>query len=685
MENKRLKKPMPESMRIDLLDKLNLLEENLTTTILEQKAREMNGIIHTRILNNVLSEYSAYLLKKDEQGTAIIPIDVQQDPYISYRTIERYLKRENTESRSLFIIAYFLRMDLDIAKALIYNKWSNEFSYRDLLKGLWNLYYHDASKKGVVRSTLWLEKKKESPDFDAEFRAPWGEVVSGIGKIQDSILILEFNNQFPYIYMSSKLPGKTGKKPGDNWILNAGALVTGKEVPVLGNAILVKSEKNTKSELRKKESGLVTYNDAKGSDQKGKDLVSDIVVYLTRHRDRVVKSFMPDTFDKLNERNKRYLKYRARTNFDIIRRKLKKEEDDKMRWYSFSRVLFGSDIAIFEWDFIFTPSKQEVTATRKRFNRPDVSTYEGEVTVEPDNHLYIRMQDHGENRWKNFVAPFPREQEVTILYGISSTTHTLTINESYESSHIAVRELLIYLKEETLEKLKGTASGCLSYAQFLDLQGISPEVKLFLASRKHSTLSYPIPIDTKKHYARVNKARQYEGDYFVLLRDGNDLLNQSLLLLTLSIDGLANVVLKVRYTTKEKDIDQKEMFSYYGMVESYSNNLHMHLETDTYDSNRQRILNFMFDNLSTHLIYQQPDFLTGIGIDTNHNRKVGAYPFLMVKRELWKNSAFEPNLICDCHSQSITKEYDLTLIKNIIKDHIKGTQSLEDFFFGKVC
>ncbi len=638
-KNIRLGTPMPNKMILDLTDKLGKSYDVLTGPEIIDLAIEINHAVDKLIRDE--PSYKPYVLK---DGKTFPETQIDQR-YLSYRTLERYLNGSNAESRNLFVISCFLGYNLEEARSLILSQ-TQDISYKEHLSGAWNVYFHDASRDGIVRTVLWLDRIREMKfAFKVQFKTSWSDIIyTGKGRLHNDTLIMELSDQSSesansqFVYLCAKLPSKTDKKRGDMWILNAGGIASGKDYPVIGNLVLIKNPKMLReNEHLGKSPKLVTYKERPLAPTRfnptGEELVNQVVVYLTRHKDRPVQPFVPDKIEAIDVRNAEYHKKRARSGFMTLKRKFE-DLSGKKNWYSLSRVLpKSSEIAIYEWHFTFNDARQEVLVYRRRLNRPDYSEYEGEVTVE-SGHLYIRMRDKDKTKRKFLIALFPREGEIKTLYGISSTTYSA--NEGYESSNMAVREMLFQMDVKHLKELD-VSRGYIPYDEFIDFKGMAEEDKLYIARREISSLSYPLPINYKKHYARIHKARFFAGEYFAIFPNNYDHDEKSYLLTTISIDSLANVIMKVQYPQNPKRI-----YVYYGAIEFYSNNLHMRLEIDTYDRDQQKVANLMIDDINSNFISKPSEF-SGISIDTDHEGKTGAYPFVMIDRtKYFTKKAFEP-------------------------------------------
>ncbi|PKV50825.1 hypothetical protein ATE84_2892 [Aquimarina sp. MAR_2010_214] len=654
-----------------MLDDLNESFENSGLNSLNEKTEDIHQKVKKFLLEG--SPYGRVLFKHRNWLSRKRPVvtedDIEEILFTS-KALGSVLRKEPVAIKTLYILAAYLGYPLKDAKRIITGKDSSEIPYTKHLAGAWHIYFHDSSKEAadnIMRGLLWLKiAKRRGYAFKASFMVKWSdEPFEGIGRIENQTLILEFNRDYPFFYVCAKLPEKAGRKPDGQWLLNAGAISSGLELPVMANAILLKAIKITdEDELFKKPIKSVLYQELNNSPDQlssNQQLVNEAIVYLSRNQDRPVFPFTPDTVVELSNRNALALKQETRHNYTTLKRKLDEVESGKA-WYSFSRVISDENrIAIFQWWFGFNDAEQIVTVNRWRIDRPDYGEYEGEVTLKND-HLYIHMRDKDRTKRKSIIAPLPKEEELDTLYGISSTT--FPTGTTMDSNNMAVREVMFYIPADTFEGYE-IGKGYLSYEDFIKFDGVSDEQKLYLSNRKYSTLSFPHPQNPQKHYYRLNKARHFAGEYFIILR--NDYTDKkSLYLMTTTIDSLSNVTLKVKIS------DKLPATNYTGTVEYFANNLHMHLEIDTAEHRKQKIANLIFDRVAVDS-EEPPELFTGISVTTDRELEAEAYPFVMIKRQLLRNKyPFEPSLIDIENDPIITLDI-------ILKEHLHKTA--EEFFY----
>lgn len=653
-----------------MLDDLQESFLNNDLNSLKEKTDFINDKVYTLLLTG--SSYQAYILKKGhllKRRRFPVPDDQIPDSFFTSKTLGEVLRREAVAKKTLYVLAAFLGYTLKDAKQIITGKDSSEIPYTKHLAGAWHVYFHDSSKDdtdNIMRGLLWLKiARLKNYAFKASFMVKWSdEPFEGIGRIENQTLILEFNRDYPFFYVCAKLPEKAGRKPDGQWLLNAGAVSSGLELPVTANAILLKNIKITDDdELFKKPIKSVFYQQLQHTPEQlgsNQQLVNEAIVYLSRHQDRPVFPFTPDTVTELKNRNALALKNETRHNYTTLKRKLYEVESGKA-WYSFSRVISDKNrIAIFQWNFAFNDAEQKVTVNRWRIDRPDFGEYEGEVTLKHD-HLYIHMRDKDRTKRKSIIAPLPKEEEVDTLYGISSTT--FPTGSSMDSQNMAVREILFYIPTNTFEGYE-IGKGFLSYEDFVKFDGVSDEQKLYLSNRKYATLSFPHPQNPQKHYYRLNKARSFAGEYFLILR--NDYISSKSLYVTIvTIDPLSNVTLTIKLS------DKLPITAYEGTVEYFANNLHMHLEIDTQEHRKQKIANLICDSIVIDN-EETPDVFTGISVTTDRELEAEAYRFVMIKRQLLRNKyPFEPSMIL------LEKEPSI-ILDILFKEYFDKT--LEEFF-----
>lgn len=623
-----------------MLDDLHHAFVNNHLRSLAQKAESVNRVVHELLKNG--SSYQRVILNTGKWWRRRrFPIKEEDipDTFLTAKTIGLAENRAAVAIKTLYILAAFIGYPLAEAKKTISGKDSSEIPYTKHLAGAWHVYFHDSSKDtqdNIMRGLLWLKiARRKAYDFKASFMVKWSdEPFEGIGRIENQTLILEFNRGYPFFYVCAKLPEKGGRKPDQQWLLNAGAISTGLELPVTANAILLKNIKiSDEDELFKKPIKSVFYQELQNTpkeDTSNQRLVNESIVYLSRHQDRPIFPFLPDNVTELANRNVLALKNETRHNYGALKRKLYEDENDKS-WFSFSRVMQNEErVAIFQWSFDFNDAERTVSVKRWRIDRPDYGEYEGEVTLKND-HLYIHMRDIDRTKRKSIIAPLPKEEEVDTLYGISSTT--FPTGNAMDSKNMAVREILFFIPDNVFTPYD-VAGGYLTYQEFIAFKGITNEQKLYLSNRKYSTLSFPHSQNPKKHYYRLNKARQFAGEYFLIIR--NDyVITKSLFIMTVIIDPLSNVTLAIQ-------ISEKSPQSHYlGTVEYFANNLHMHLEIDTTENRKQKIANLMFDSVAVDS-EETPDFFTGISITTDRDLEAEAYRFVMIKRQSMRSYEYKP-------------------------------------------
>ncbi len=656
-----------------MLEDLNELFENRGLNSRPDRTDDIREKVKTLILEG--TPYQRVFFKRNwlSRKRPVITEDDIEKLLFTPKVLGSVYRKEAVAPKTLYILAAYLGYSLKDAKRVVTGKDSSEIPYTKHLAGAWHVYFRDSSKEegdNIMRGLLWLKiARRRGYDFKASFMVKWSdEPYEGIGRIENQTLILEFNRDYPFFYVCAKLPEKAGRKPDGQWLLNAGAISSGLELPVMANVILLKNiQIEDEDDLFKKPIKSVFYQQLQHTSEPqnpNQELVNEAIIYLSRNRDRSIFPFLPDTMAEVKERNALALKNETRHNYTTLKRKLD-EAESGYAWYSFSRVIsHESRIAIFQWHFAFNDAERIVTVNRWRIDRPDYGEYEGEVTLKHD-HLYIHMRDKDRTKRKSIIAPLPKEEEVDTLYGISSTT--FPTGTTMDSQNMAVREILFYIPTNTFEGYE-IGKGFLSYEDFVKFDGISDEQKLYLSNRKYSTLSFPHPQNPQKHYYRLNKARYFAGEYFLIIR--NDYISaKSLYVMTINIDALSNVTLTMKLS------DKLPITAYEGTIEYFANNLHMHLEIDTQEHRKQKIANLICDSIVIDN-EETPDVFTGISVTTDRELEAEAYRFIMIKRQLLRNKyLFEPSLI------DLEKERPI-ILDLILKEHLNT--NVDAFFYQQV-
>ncbi|TYA74939.1 hypothetical protein [Seonamhaeicola marinus] len=638
-----------------------------------EKSKTKQAKLISKIVNQRLnSGEKKYLLYRDaiprKEEVHIINGIKTYETSFSHTSMIRLEKDDHEpDYRTLLKMACFCGYDYQYADDLIYGRISKEINWTEHLEGAWHVYYHDAKQKSVRRTVLWMDK--DGQKLKTFLRTPFNDKTEKVGTAvisKNKVLTIKMDSELPEICISAELPKKSNEKYGERWILNAVGLVYGDTAPITVSMVLLKHLKIHSHEiLFSKANKSVVYqhlNESENSTTSFQSLVNEIVIYLTRHRDRIIKPFLETSKNSIHDRNAAYLEKRHRTHFKELKQQFEKNNAQNKSWYSFSRIRpERNKIAFFRWNFTYNGSRHEILASRKRHGK---SNYEGEVTYR-QNHLHISMTSaiKGDNKSKNFKAIYSLQKDNFIIQGISSTINPDT--DFDESPHMAVREILFYA-DDSLFSESELKKGIISYDRFLDFKGISDHSKLYLSIRDFSTLSYPHPKSEQKHFYRMSKARQYAGEYFVLLRylypTKGGIIPEWLFLISLSIDKLAYATLKVKYPNKDK------ITSYYGSAEYYSKNIHIHLESNLDDDDGYKIANLVLNDIDIN-VSEKPDFFTGVALNTNREYKATGFPFVMIPKHQFKQFPFKMGTL-----KTLPEELETLIQKNL------GKTSNEYFF-----
>ena len=506
----------------------------------------------------------------------------------------------------------------------------------------WDFYYlHSLKKKEkIIKTGLYLEREKGGRQITAYLK--YGDKrLKGSAEIiqEDPILIIHLTqntndiNDRIRIYLAFPLPSKVDKTIEDNWLLNGSGVITGGRNPVaLGHAVISKSDVTHKN---------ITLREPENTVKVGNSFLEDqIIAFLLLNRDKGIKLFDSDDEYGIENYNLKMFEKAKRSGYDDLKTIFKKDESLDYGWYSFSRIepeRYG--ITIFHWDFTFKDEEYKVTVDRRRFKKKGGTHYAGEFFLD-DYKLYARLEEKKKRKiisYKSFSTIIKKYSDTQLL-GISGTT-TYSENKG-ESRNVAVREILCYLPH-TIFSDTNVEDGLLAYDTFVSLMEeklIDKDKLLYIASRSQSTLSFPSEHNLRKRYARIMEASNFAGNYYILLRDKTCPRKERLMLLTLDIDSLSNVIMNVRYNDGKNAI-------YFGYAEHYSNNLHIHLETDTNRSDEQKIATFIVNTKSSGSKNIRTDQFSGVAMDTDYNDEAGAYPFVIVKQGILNYAGEAPHII----------------------------------------
>lgn len=661
-----------EKLPIQMYEELEKLTKEKDYTTKRRLQSKLNLNVDKKLISEPKYQSRIKARKTPEKLTKEDKVD--EDRYISYDKYRRlvYIEGKTKESRSeiyktslsqkvLYYVAAALGYSFDRAMTLIeeanidssqsrnkpISTGTSDYlesikhksnSYEEFLKGGWDFYYYNSGETGhkVFKTSLWLDYKVNEINLTAYLMFTNGDettLFEGTAEVEKGSLIIKIEKNKvglkTRIYLCSKLPRKHLKTQTSDWILNMGAVTNGGDIPATGNVILVKNHLKNKEGLFERGIKSVKLGVSELEDQ--------IKTFLYRHRDRGIIPFRTDTVNGIKKQNHKRAKKLKRENYGILKKLLQKNNHPDYGWYSFSRVVPSQyGITLFDWAFEFNDVEHIVTVTRERLkNRLRkgeeenyISSYKGEILLESDQ-LYARLRDETEHKpkLKSFVAMINSSND-NVLQAISATTYP---EAEDESRNIAVRELLCYIRKDSFKKYS-VENGIYTFWKFFSLTSINDQHKFYLSSRALSTLSFPSKENYKKHYIRIKNASKYRGSYFILIRDIYSKEERNLLLLTLQIKETSNVTM-VSNHPKNKGI-----VTYYGRVECYSNNLHMHLETDTNDPNEQKIVNFILNTQTEDntpiKIKNKFDSFTGVCIDTDNQNTAVTYPFIMLRRSL---------------------------------------------------
>lgn len=633
----------------EILEKLSLkIDEKKDTSFTnayKDIAENINQFLENALIEN--NDYTPLILKhKDEpipEGKNkhdFVIIDgiyrkLEGEKYISGRTLSRMLDLENVDRRKIYAVACYIGEDSTSIDEIIDAAQNNDDKPEKLLSGGWDLYYYQtikskgtSKKKYEIRKTgLWVDYQWSNP-ISARLRFPneKGEhIFSGTGEIKNGVLVLIFegkNKKGACIHLFCNIPHTIGKEVNYRWILNAGALSNGTGIPTIGNAILIKNRKGSTKATSDKITSL--------SKESVSDEEREIMSYLIRNDDRPVRTFHSEDLAGLIETNEYEIEKSesGRDNYVELKSIFQKSDTENYGWYSFSRIYpVRYDITFFRWKIIFNDIERKVEVERERDYDGGRSLYKGEFVLK-EKQLYARLVSQTKDKKLKSIVGINNPKEKGIRF-ISATTFP---DAKGESSNIAVREILCFLSKEEI-KTKDLKTGLMNIYTFASLQGITSDNVLYLSSRALSTLSFPSDMNYRKHFARIKEAAiSLSGTFYLLMRNKYMTENTELLLIKLEIDRLANVTMKMRYSKDEDEV----IHIYYGRAEYYSTNAHLHLETDTEVREKQKIASLILD-VKQDYANKELDCIRGVCVKTDHKGKVGAYPLVMIKRNVIDN------------------------------------------------
>ena len=540
-------------------------------------------------------------------------------------------------------------------------------TYPQFLSGAWHVYYFDSNEDGVYRTMLWIEHIGN--DYRISLKTPWGSnnIKTGVGKIYGRAIRIEMDGELPHLTLMAKLPSNEVKKE-ERAMLNTTGVIFGEADPIQINPILVKDWSATNEQVFLNNGiNQVKYEPLpKNYSIKERSVEEDrneIIIYLTRHQDRIIKSFFPYKGLTISVRNERYHEKMDRHEYLKLKSTFNENEETNKAWYSLSRIVDDKDnndkkekIACFRWKFSFDPTRQKVNVERDRKGH---SCYTGEATLN-GIHLNVALKFENKKFNKNFMADVPKNGIPPIIEGISSTINYNVQKD--ESLNLAVREILFYCKKSMIDNIISN-DGLMSYEHFLDFEGLPVESKLYLANRDASILSYPNPADkTKQHYRR-SQASRFEGLYYLILhKNFNKIsLKKELYYISLTIDKLANVSLTI-YTKQTGSV------KYWGYVHYYEKNLHLQLESEAIVPNIFKI-NYLIFDASNLPSTENPEFFSGLSMNTNENYS-RLSPFIIAKKSAFPVHPFNSGTL-----KSPPKK-----LEELINKHVGKTT--EEYFFG---
>lgn len=600
-------------------------------------------------------------------GTYAVPDKPMVNRYINSRTIGRIYNEKSVSIETRYIIAAFSGCSREEADSIVNLQQNESYSYRDLLAKGWDFYYYHSleGKDYVIKTGLFLERMKDGHSIGAHLK--FGDKqLKGVAEIlkDDQVLIIKIEEARIRIYLAFTLPRKTEKKLVDKWLINGNGIITeGKNSVASGNVVMNKNKIREKSVILRNAQRVIRYIG-------NSSLEDHIVAFFLNNKDKKTKLIHPAKKKGLTYINEKAFKKAKRGDYFELKSLFQRDGNLDCGWYSFSRIKperYG--ITIFHWDLTFKDEEQAVKVSRRRYRKEGGTHYTGEFLLDGFKlYAHLEQTEKKNISYKSFSAIIGSYEDTQIL-GISSTMSYSRVEG--ESRNVALREILCYLPHATFEE-KDIENGLLTYSKFISLKvtkTIKKEHPLYIASRSQSTLSFPSEENFKKRYARIKEASKFLGNYYILLRYKRNTKQKMLMILTLVIDALSNVVMKVSY---ENGMDA----IYYGYAEHYSNNLHIHLETDTNNSNEQKIATLIVnaeriknENEDTQK-NNLPDKFSGVCIDTDFSDEAGAYPFVMLRKEIMSYPDKAPDIISvdkihpDNYSSVIPERFQMTTPQN---------------------
>ncbi len=657
-EVQRTGKLVPEFMKDDLEDKFKKHKKESY----KNKASHINAVVDNLLDSEEYKEFRKYILKDNNK-----PLEPLKTRYIRDYNITKYLRdNKPPESDKFFILTLYLRYDINKAESIILDQYPKQFTYFDLLRNAWDIYHYDSYSKGVLKSKLWLSKSHTTNEYldfcllSSSIEASVTGRARLIGDKSTKTLVLTSNpDQEIYISICISLPKKSGKKLSSSWLLHAGGVFGGIRFPKLVDFILVKNN-HYDSRTKFFNSGYENpqYKEKNRSlfsnETNVEDLENEIVLHLNRFRDFDVKPFLPDTKEELRIHNDAFIESQVREGYLKIKNQFTKEGNDDFGWYSISRVLPEKDeIALFSWMFSFENERQKVVATRSRMNRPDVSVYIGEVTLY-EGHLYIEFREYLNKkrlgRKKSFTAEYPRVKNVDVFLGISSTI--TDADKGFESSTIAVREILFYTEKSFVKELK-FIRGTIDDDNFEKFKGLSDDKKRYIGNRDSSTLAYPLPNNNKKLYYRLKQTSHLEGRYFCIFPDSS--VGPLFSLCPLEIDRFSNV------SMSHFDLGTDAELEFQGTIQKVSDIHFITIEFLTGNFSEQKIAHFYFEKV--FMSYLGGYYWTGnLIIDSQTEYR----PFAILHCSLLESFDFSPKFLMKQENEGL---YDV-LIKDLTKSNM---------------
>lgn len=395
----------------------------------------------------------------------------------------------------------------------------------------------------------------------------------------------------------------------------------------------------------------------------------EIVQYLSLKSPLSSDRFGGDAITTIKEVGESRLKERGRS----IDKNIAKDFDGITLWASITHRIGdkSNNLRVYFWRFKSHEFSEKIAVERclGRSGPSFKKAYKGELRVHEQDYWFHLI--YNKSKHKSFFG-FKEPSQDKVIYLIGSA--------KLKGRRYATRELLIpmdYLPRNFIKRDTST----LKYQEFLHMDSLDLNARMYLNYRNHSILSYPLVLNKDNRYGQQVWARYYQGEYFVYFKGIYKKNHGRIVRYALSIDKISGAQLRKSYDQKEEG-----EHSYSGIAEKLDKTLYLHLshrpsQKPIHQAKRQ----------ASRILFHAPDgddsatkrdpIMVGIILDADLDGFPVSSVCIAVKREQIGSYAFKPFPQIEPDEElALERVFTLFYEKRFYDNYSEPLETLTQFF-----